>query len=111
VQDSVQDIVISPIIHPVAVLRQKDRLLAMLSFNLTQHSTVLAELEMNLHTFRAATDQSTSIGETRQLEVELRYLKEKLANIQRFLPRPTRKMALLNIAERFQNHFLALRPW
>jgi hypothetical protein len=63
VQDSVQEIVISPINQPVAFLRQKDvvlsddRWLALLSFNLTQHADVLAELEMNSHTVRAATDQ------------------------------------------------------
>jgi hypothetical protein len=102
-QDSVQEIVNSEINQPVAFLRQKDvvlsydRWLALLSFNLTKYAAVLAELEMNLHTIRGATDQSTSIGETRQIEEALRSLKEKLANIQRLLPRPTRKRGSLNI--------------
>jgi hypothetical protein len=98
-----QEIAVSQIDKPVAFLRQKDvvvsddRWLALLSFNLTQHASVLTELEANLHTARAATEQSTSIGEMRQIEEALRALTEKLAHIQRFLPRPTRKRGLLNI--------------
>jgi hypothetical protein len=45
---------------------------------------------MNLHAVREAAAQSTPIGETRAL-------KEKLANIQIFLPRPTTKRGLLNV--------------
>jgi hypothetical protein len=37
------------------------------------------------------------VGELRQIEEALRSLKAKLENIQRFLPRPTRKRGLLNI--------------
>jgi hypothetical protein len=94
-----QEIAISQINQLVAFLRQKDvlsddRWLVLLSFNLTQHAAVLTELEMNLHTVRAATEQSTSIGEMRQIQQALRSLQEKLENSQRFLPRPTRKRGL-----------------
>jgi hypothetical protein len=98
-----QEIEIRQINQPVAFLRQKDvvlsddRWLALLSFNLTQHASVLTELEKNLHAVREAATQSTSIGETRQVEEALHALQEKLANIQRFLPRPTRKRGLLNV--------------
>jgi hypothetical protein len=69
-----QEIANSQINQPVAFLRQKDvvlsddRWLALLSFNLTQHAAVLTELEMNLHNVRAATEQSTSIGELMQFQ-------------------------------------------
>jgi hypothetical protein len=98
-----QEIEVSQINQPVAFLRQKDvvlsddRWLALLSFNLTQHASVLTELEVNLHAVRVADTQSTSICEKRQAEEALRALKDKLANIQRFLPRPTRKRGLLNV--------------
>jgi hypothetical protein len=98
-----QEIEVSQIEQPVAFLRQKDvvlsddRWLALISFNLTQHASVLTELERNLHAVREAAAQSTSIGETRQVKEALRALQEKLANIQRFLPRPPRKRGLLNV--------------
>jgi hypothetical protein len=74
-----------------------DRGNAIVNFDLTQYDDAIASLEENLHAAKITAEQTTSIGELRQVEMALHSIAEKLASVRRFLPRNSRKRGLFNI--------------
>jgi hypothetical protein len=97
------EIVVSPINHPVAFIHESDAVFtddrwnAIVKFDLTQHDDAMATLEENLHTEKTMAEQTTSIGELRQVEIVVHSIAEKLASIRHFLPRNSRKRGLFNV--------------
>jgi hypothetical protein len=91
------DIVVLQINHLVAFVHEThtvftdDRWNAMVNFELTQYDDAIAAFEENLHAAKDMAEQTTSIGELRQVEMAVHSIADKQASIRRFLPRNSQK--------------------